>query len=1038
MGQLLVLVLAVGMSACESTVESTPPTPSTGATTAALESVIVLPPQQVTRRIYSSVALSKTDARLHILAGSAYFLGKANPSLSAAQLTAELNTLASALNAAPAGSTQNVRSPLVGRMIRILNAVEPTLSATSPAGVALREYARKLLGSMRVEMDQQRQLTSITPYVDRYIDAEAFIAQSWADLFDLCQSNVELASVVNDGSIGTTLAVRTTNTTQQMLTQYPIEPLRTTVLAHLQADGSLTMTMSDVRALATDVGQRTMDAANSYAQVVYDLNTAQQNHRNTHNLQSVTATARTTAENNLKTAIDTATARNAALDFTYKDWKAGASTLLTIGADLATLSGERTFASHLTKFRQAMELTFDALVTYADTAIKTAKMIGGLANLGATGVDIIATTLFTGNLVGVLFKVINLMSPSSGPQTDPVLLAQLRKIETLVTQIKNQMNVRFDVIDKKLNIIYAEMLRQFRQINWDTGELTGNVAELQEALFRIQSDLNRVDRNVYEYFDDINRDPFQLAVVTYLGWDARNPSYPMPYVGTYTDAEGTFFKWATDDSQQVIAAGSFSRATAEFEEDGVLEALTSREVAYNINYLNEFPARKMGLPLLWSSRLASPTYWTTGASAYAQLTEEQSAHAAVQQTRHPAIADVGTNLKSAFRNLRQKQLFSNLHQRYLAHWAKVKEQIGSAETTWKQNPSLNMSTLDLWNGPNQLPTSHFLAQEQDVPRCDGKPIVINGTIHNLRTNFARWNHDALRPFMVGHNLTHGQLGACHEAQWIFVRTERVVISEYNKIYATRYYYRLQVKIHLRYTYNDGTATKTENVYTHVFDPPVEESQVFQPDKPASWDPNTYFATDAYVVTNWNNGKIFSVAPFNTYLNDALRTRVSNEVTSLLYGKRREFYRHIAARTKQLGDGVNIAAGRLSGSKLLWESYVVLGLPATLESNEVVRGLLYGVDALPTGWDVYLLNDTNPLAEDQQLDDLEDIYWFFGTAAEPPQQNILVTLDGVLVERANRLKSAVDANIDRLVAAGEYEGDVWVDATLLRLRLSDPP
>src|SRR6185503_1529833 len=155
---------------------------------------------------------------------------------------------------------------------------------------------------------------------------------------------------------------------------------------------------------------------------------------------------------------------------------------------------------------------------------------------------------------------------------------------------------------------------------------------------------------------------------------------------------------------------------------------------------------------------------------------------------------------------------------------------------------------------------------------------------------------------------------------------------------------------------------------------------------------------------------------------ALRTATVEVVAAKLRLAQRAFYNEVADRLAQAGDSIGRLGQQLTGSKLLWQNLVLAGLPLSVQANEVLRSLLFGGNALLAGSDAE--------AENSLLDDLRDLYAFFGTRAEdPPPTNIAADLQTLALDRLNQLKALVDG----ILAAGDPPEPPQVFApTLLRL------
>jgi hypothetical protein len=117
---------------------------------------------------------------------------------------------------------------------------------------------------------------------------------------------------------------------------------------------------------------------------------------------------------------------------------------------------------------------------------------------------------------------------------------------------------------------------------------------------------------------------------------------------------------------------------------------------------------------------------------------------------------------------------------------------------------------------------------------------------------------------------------------------------------------------------------------------------------------------------------------------------------------------------------------LSGSRKLWESYVVLGLPTALEQSDYLRSLLYGSDAVFTGTDI---GD-----DDGLLNDVEDVYAYTSGQETLPAQNVMAGLDPLQAERSAKLRDEIARILGAMQTAQEHEGESLVRSTLTRLAI----
>jgi hypothetical protein len=163
------------------------------------------------------------------------------------------------------------------------------------------------------------------------------------------------------------------------------------------------------------------------------------------------------------------------------------------------------------------------------------------------------------------------------------------------------------------------------------------------------------------------------------------------------------------------------------------------------------------------------------------------------------------------------------------------------------------------------------------------------------------------------------------------------------------------------------------------------------------------------------------------VNPALRAATIATVEAALKLSRRAFYAQVAERLVQAGDPIQEAGERLNGSRLLWQSFVVMGLPLSVESNEFLRSLLFGSEGIFAG--------TDAGSQDGLLDDIQDIYTLISTREEAlPEANIIADIEALLNERVEKLLETLADIIENITTSGEPEPPELFAPTLLRRSL----
>ncbi|GHG79522.1 hypothetical protein [Comamonas sp. JC664] len=1002
--------------------------------------------QEVNRRVYATVAMSREDPRLHLLAGSAYFLARDNPTLTQAELTAGLNAISTALNVYPFNPEKDGSGPRVRTMIRILARAQPQLSTSTAPGKALRAHAQALLASMHNGLDLERGLATAHSMVERYGEVEAFTEDTWARLHDLAQGNVALAAALNGGGIGGGAGVHTTQSAAQMLASNPMGPMAGFILPRLAADGSLVTTEADARTFVQTASTTALHAIQQYSNMLDALNTAEQAYRASVALKkpqqrtlalaeeeapemALTSGAETPEAAALKTAITEAKARGTALKDQLNGVREGVTGGLGLVADLLKKDGDTEFAAEISKFSKALNTTLEAVAKYAESSVKIAEKVSTFLGLGVKGFQIVSGAIFTGQIIGAAIQLFSLLTNPAEPPIEKVILDEIFKLKELIVQLQGRMVSRFDRVDRKLNDIHRDMQDRFALVNWELGHVNQNVEEVQASLHALHTGLNRVDQNMYEYFTDTKNDPFELAAWSYLGWDTRHPT-PMLYAD-FMAAENQFSKWgAVDARNSTILAGIDGRGAN--PDVSPADELSNHKLSYNINYLREFPVQ-LGLPLLSSERISSPKDWMAGAEAYAQLFEEQPALGAqMLSTRHSNLIAAGTQLDTALRTL-GKPLFAGIHARYAADWTGMKSLIENAEMVWRHSPTRGLHGIDLWGGPDQEPGAHFLkpGDKGVVPCAGGQWPDYNGdgASDYVGVDPARLHQDALRPLVIADNLNldGASIDLCGEGSWTVYHQAPTGFGNYYERG-----YRLVSTVYARYNYWDAAANawKSERIAGLRITGGMDFTSIIHASNLPTHDPNTVHNPHEWMVKKW--GASGGLPSYNFLFTPAFRTTIRNQVVNALKDEQRQFYGAIAARMHQAGDALQLQAKRMTGTRLLWQSYAALALPLSLDHDEHLRGLLYGEDGVLSGYDTAQDVEVTPV-----MNDLQDVYALFSNAAAPPATNILQDLHPAVTSRADRLKAALEASLDAQAEAGGPEASAWVEPTLLRLRLSVP-
>jgi hypothetical protein len=104
------------------------------------------------------------------------------------------------------------------------------------------------------------------------------------------------------------------------------------------------------------------------------------------------------------------------------------------------------------------------------------------------------------------------------------------------------MRVRFDRIERRLNEMYAGIVERLAEIDFDLGEIAGNIDDLQLSLYRLHARLQRLNRDVHAFLDAEGRLPLVEALNGFLNFEELT-GQPLDFDG-FREGENVFFSGA--------------------------------------------------------------------------------------------------------------------------------------------------------------------------------------------------------------------------------------------------------------------------------------------------------------------------------------------------------------------------------------------------------------------------------------------------------------------------------------------------------------
>lgn len=554
------------------------------------------------------------------------------------------------------------------------------------------------------------------------------------------------------------------------------------------------------------------------------------------------------------------------------------------------------------------------------------------ATAGLKGFDKIttfSTLAMTGNVLGAVMNVVSLFGDSE-PTPEELILAEIGKLRQQVEQLRQEMHSRFDRIDQELNAIYSSMHDRFNQIDLQLGKINGNVLEVQHALLAIELKLSRIEHNNYEFLDALGRRPLLEAINGGLGYAERTGS-PMPYQPDFVGFENVLHSWATVHSFDPLNAGPVQR---DYGDAQVLAELTAYPLDSNINYLNGWLAVH-NLPAIAGDRLASPRDWLFASRAYAQLGLEWPEHMRrINPERQAELDQIGLDLEEAMRNLSTVQTPSGPQGNSLLY---------TTVMTYYQS---KLETLD---SSMQGLEAAFMAELQNNLR-PGQPFKLHGGI----TQTVPFTTDGFTKMNYGNPV------------FTLPPPSNLTIPNYNQYNLADYFQifgaersRLSVVGEFFFSSNDEASTQLPppgcppvcpltmdlkvSVSAHYSDVAILNLELM------AGSVTVQAGTDAteYVVSHWGELKprfemeAVEVSPSPELAQQ--RAALLNEVTTQLQKRLATFQQALYG---QIFSELTIGSLRTktveaAGTKALLDSLVILGLPRALAKDEFFHAMLFG-------------------------------------------------------------------------------------------------
>ena len=566
---------------------------------------------------------------------------------------------------------------------------------------------------------------------------------------------------------------------------------------------------------------------------------------------------------------------------------------------------------------QAVEQFGDTMTRFSE-ATNIGAEIGNLAS-GMTG------AVLSGNILGAVMNVVSLFA-EPGPTPEQLILDEVGKLQDQVARLHGAMEERFDriekyleVIDRGLNSIYDLVDVRFDQIQRDVASVQRDADLIQAELSAQRLLLDRVAQSVHAGMRDGFRHNFNLAYNA-LGYNAR-VGQPMS-VWQFDDWENEFFTWAVTEAGNDLEQPVTGRS---FEDEHLLEELRGHPIEQNIGLLSAWLSRHLALDPLSEAEIPNPITWSASAYAYLQLSAENPdyANSAGYPARRAEVVKKGMDLADALSHITtlvsgapNYALFDWLTVNYIEKIGEMCQQIETIEAAQLRD----WSKVDPWAGTAQ-PIDHYPALTADTPAILATKIPAE--------------------FRLADYLQLSEPGFSVELHptWLHPPTRTEVLRG-NPYTFTNWYSRLRVTCEVSY---DG-----KPVFARYVDSAELRSKTMTRDNRTETDPVVEEVPPAEALeNNWLRGQNLKQKFENASVDSPLPTapdHIAPRVAARLRELRATVYSAVDTEL-QHGQSLHQYNVLLDGAKALVESWVSLGFPLALGSDDFLRALLFGEQSL---------------------------------------------------------------------------------------------
>lgn len=586
------------------------------------------------------------------------------------------------------------------------------------------------------------------------------------------------------------------------------------------------------------------------------------------------------------------------------------------------------------EFGKSFQALGNTAIDLADSFIKFTETMARLGNIGDILGQTLATAALTGNVVGAVMNLISILD--GRPTAEDLILQGIDDIKQQLVKLSEQMDSRFDRIDRGLASIYDRLNLGLEAIDTKLGEIKGSVDDILLNMSIGQADLQRLGRDMLTAISNAEGRDLWRAIDDVMTYRARSGGGQIPR-DRFLTHESFFYTWATQFASDEIATGPDGRPT----DDGLVAGELSGPLDRNVKYLGEYLLDKWPhLPSTGLERVVNPTQWALAAKAYAAAATEWPQHAAlINHKRWENLLEPGRNVAARLAALSENDmLFVRLIENYRRKLESTDHWIEGEESALIRDLG-----LDPFRSQNQTPTIERPIQLGLAPPCRGDISGLRdlslAPLDERALSLIRPQHRILRRI---HDLTGGesldQISWCWEG---YVRS-RVEGQDENGFPCVKARIAFSVWMKFRNEFNIGHTALTDDLSSagQECNAGFGSGHITSSLAEWAWDPvrAPYIGLDRDIGQIYEDGDsevvLASLRPDSVY-----RKIDWGEIGTFLFAKRQQFYSRM--RNRFMLQLPSDPSRELTGAKTLLTAFVSLAFPQSLTENEALRAMLMG-------------------------------------------------------------------------------------------------